>query len=289
MDSLITYYLEHTFSPEQLEDILGAFASMETFELPHFQQKYIDLLSNSENMSSADVQDSFYRLVVEDSKELLKRHGIKINDIASLSQIVEILTSLAILQNLENPEPVLITLESLEPDITKLFRIISDYTVMSEVDLYTIIEDADFRLLDAIKKVCIALEDSNVDTKVINQTVHLELLKILDQYTKDAKLTPVGIELVRSGFNVGYRFSEYISSVRGTNVEKTYEDVAKDVYSLLIISSDGIAAPIVIYKKYCDQLFDSMSTAAEVERHLVAFIQNFKEYTEFVRAQNSVS
>lgn len=289
MDSLITYYLEHTFSTEQLEDVLGAFASMETFELPHFQQKYIDLLSNSENMSGADVQDSFYRMVVEDSKELLKRHGIKVTEIATLSQLVEVLTSLAILQNLENPEPVLITLESLEPDMVKLFRIISDYTVMSEVDLYTVIEDADFRLLDAIKKICISLEDSNVDSKVVNQTTHLELLKILDQYTKDSKLTPVGIELVRSGFNVGYRFSEYISSIRGANVEKTYEDVAKDVYSLLIISSDGITAPIVIYKKYCDQLFDSMSTAAEVERHLVAFIQNFKEYTEFVRAQNSVS
>lgn len=289
MEPLILYYLEHTFSTEQLEDILGSFAAMETFNLPHFQQKYIDLLSNSENMASGSVQDEFYSLVRQDVENLLKRHGIKTVDFATLSQLVEIVTSLAILQNLENPEPVLITLESLEPDTTKIFRILSDYTVMTEYDLYEVIESVDSKLLDAIKSVCLSLENTDEDREVINQATHVELLKMLEQFCKDSIHIPVGIELVRTGFKVGHKFSEYISNIRGTNVEKTYEDVAKDVYSLLVISSDGITAPLVIYKKYTDQLFDSFSVAAEVERHLVAFIKNFQDYTEFVRAQNSVS
>ena len=289
MDPLIVYYLEHTFSPEQLEDLLSSFALMETFELPHYQQKYIDLISNSEHMSSAIVQDTFYSLVRTDTIDILKRHGVKTTDYATLAQLIEIATSLAILQNLENPEPVLITLEGLEDDTTKIFRIISDYTVMSEFDLYTVIESVEPKLLQAIKQVCISLENANEDSKEVNQTVHIELLKMLSEYCKDSVITPVGIELVKTGFKVGYRFSDYIGSIRGTNVEKTYEDVAKDVYSLLVISSDGIAAPLVIFKKYSDQLFDSFSVAMEVERHLTAFIKNFQEYTESVRAQNSVS
>lgn len=287
MDPIVTYYIEHTFSPEQMEDILSAFALLNTFVLPHFEQKYNDLLYNSENMSSSDVQDTFHSLVRKDVDDILKRHGIITFNYATLSQVIEIATSLAIIQNLENIEPVMITLESMEDDTTKLFRILSDFTTMDEVGLYAVIESIDPRMLDAIKTLCLSMESETTEVK--NNAVHIELLKVLAEFTKNNKYTPMGIELVKTGFLPGYRFTNYLDTLKGSQVEKTYEEIAADVYSLLIISSDGIAAPVVIFKKYVEKMFDSYSVASEIERYLVTFIKNFQEFTEAYRAQNTLS
>lgn len=282
MDETIAGYINTAFSPEIQALIFKSFDIYEKFDYTNVEEDFIDLIMDASNMHSEDLHDKFIILINEKLDYIVGQHKITLSKDTTLSQRIEFCEGLYRLQYMEDYTGISNALESLEPNDEILALIMSDVTSLTDIEIREIIEDFNPIVLASLKSF-IATKDKE-EIKVENTDLATRIKYFFHLFERNS----IGRNLV-SVVLIGQRFSEYLPFVKEEIIKGSDEDIAFNLYSVLILSIDGYNNPLVVYRKYAEELFTNINKISLIEEFMIKFINQFNEFMKVQNEKNRIS
>lgn len=275
MDELLQVFLESYFSEEMQDEIAKSFDLFDYFEYTQAYQGLNDIAHEHGSVDTNELQDRFINEINVKLNYILKEHTIVLIDTATISQKNEIITALGHLQKLQDYSGVLITLESLSSDEEQLSSILSESTMMDETEIMSLIESFDPSMLRTLKQFAYQKEDELEQSTEANYN----LITNFRLFNSFCKCKSIGTALVANGTLTGAKFSTYLSFVEDNLlVPKNIDETAMNIYSVLLMSIDGLNSTLLVYRKYSLNILKDLSLVSAVEAKLLNLIAQFTEY-----------
>ncbi len=290
MDELLSVFIETYFSEESQESIHKCFGLFEFYEYNQAFSGFIDIANMHGNVSSDTLKDQFTSELHSKLDYVLEQHTIKMVDTATIENKIEILTSLAHIQNLEDYSGIARTLETFASDEEQLASILSESTLMDETEIMTLISEFSPSLLVTLKKFVEIKEQERANANEPHYDV-IKNMRLFCQYSSD---NTVGAVLSKSGILLGDRFETYLNYTADAFEEllqtnKSPDTLAANFLSILYLSVDGLNSPLLVYRKYSLQLLKDLQLVGEVEVKLLEHISKFTEYKKVEHEKTKLS
>lgn len=282
MNDLISEFIAQQFTPEAIEDVKRSFDLFEVFNSRDHEEKLIDVLADS-NITAIEQKDGVMRVLHELADNILLAHTIKTYDDTSLFTKNEIMSSMFLVQHLEDSSPFQIALESNENDEEILAFIVSELSVLTTVDVMTAIADFRPTILKTLKEY---LSSKELEQEVPRVDKYIKMLKDLKDFSKKDDL--IGLKLIQSGMLLGQNIETYASFVQGIDTANA-DDLAWNILSLLYMTPEGVNSPILAYRKYSHIFFDNINVIGMVENKLAVHLDKFNEYQKVLHETTRVS
>lgn len=282
MNDLISEFIAQQFTPEAIEDVKRSFDLFEVFNSRDHEEKLIDVLADS-NITAIEQKDGVMRVLHELADNILLAHTIKTYDDTSLFTKNEIMSSMFLVQHLEDSSPFQIALESNENDEEILAFIVSELSALTTVDVMTAIADFRPTILKTLKQY---LSSKELEQEVPRVDKYIKMLKDLKDFSKKDDL--IGLKLIQSGMLLGQNIETYASFVQGIDTANA-DDLAWNILSLLYMTPEGFNSPILAYRKYSHIFFDNINVIGTVENKLAMHLDKFNEYQKVLHETTRVS
>jgi len=247
---------------------------------------FIDLLNNANFKSNEDLYDTFIIEVNKILDFILKEHEIIVTKETTLYEKNELLSSLLLIQDLEDYTPIARVLESLEPDADQLSSILGDLCMLDQTKLLEIIEWFNPNILFKLKEF-VAIKEELRETS--NDNNNLDLISGLRLFFKCFEGFSLGKILLENNCIIGAKFADYLKFVESDIIMDSNEVTALNIYSVLIISSDGYNTPLLTYRKHSYELLQDLNKVSKIEVILLQLISKFEEYRKAQSEQNRLS
>lgn len=272
MDELVAAFIENFFSDELKQEILRSLDLIEKFNSDIIYDDLINLIHQSEVLSTEDISDYFVTELVDKLKFILRAHRIEPNNEIPIQKLNEILNALYIIQNLEDYTGIIRLLESFESDTEILIKIIAELCTLDETEVLECIANFDGVILKNLKQFIYSkekepLEISN-ETFIFNIKCFFELFQI----------NTVGKVLLDSGMRIDSNVKFYIQYLSKDILIGNDENKALNILSVLMLTTEGQKDPINIYRKISFYLFQNLNTTALVETEFIKLLNKYNEY-----------
>ena len=284
MDPLIEAHITTAYAPEVGVCMFEGFALLDNFEVQDYSLEFVSLLMSAGESHKEDIVDGFRMLLVKWLDYVLKHHMVELTEDCPLRKKVQVLSALYQLQDLEDYTTVAICLEADQDPLEKFAFLISDLTELTEEDVLEITEHVDPLTLDNLYKYAVLKGAGDEVESFLNKDNKdiVEKLNLLKLFNKKENL--LGNVLLENGALPNKPFVNYLPYIQGYFEEVSkYKDgleLAKEVLSLLYISSDGKTRPFEVYKENSSKLFTIMSTITKVDVALLTIVGQFTAFEE---------
>lgn len=283
MDPLIEAHITTTYTPEIGVCMFEAFALLDNFDVQDYQADLVAHIMQSETMHREQAVDGFRQLVCTWIDFVFKHHMVQVTQDCPLRKRVAILSALYAVQDMQDYTTIAVCLESDQDTLEKFSFIVSELTELSEEDVLENLEHVDPLTLDNLYRYALSkIGDgtSSVDEDAVRDIV--TKLKLFKQFSKNEDL--VGNTLLDNGALLNQPFSRYLPYIVGyfDEVSKSKDglSLAKDVLSLLFLSSDGKNRPFDVYKENSGLLFSNPSVVTKVDVALITVVGQFAAFME---------
>lgn len=282
MDETLVGYINTAFSPELQEQIFKSFDIFGKFEFTNVEEDFIGMIMNASYTHSEDLHDNFLILLNEKLDFVIKQHKLKVSDDASIGQKLELCNGLYRIQSLEDYQPLMLTLESMETNEDKTISILSDITNFSEVELMDLIEEVNPIFLVTLKSFIMT---KDIDEPIVESddlvTKAKYFFSLFEQNTIGRNLAAFVL--------IGQEFNQYLKFISEEIVAGTNQDIALNLLSVMVLSKDGYKNPLILYRQICGDLFTDVNKIAQVEEFLIKFLNQYNEYLKVQDEKNRVS
>lgn len=283
MDPLIEAHVTTTYTPEIGVCMFEAFALLDNFDVQDYQADLVAHIMQSETMHREQAVDGFRELVCTWIDFVLKHHMIEVVPDCPLRKRVAILSALYAVQDMQDYTTIAVCLESDQDPLEKFAFIVSQLTELTEEDVLENLEHIDPLTLDNLYRYAISKggdENPPVDEDEVRDIV--ARLKLFKQFSKGEDL--LGCTLLDNGALLNQPFSRYLPYITGYFDEisnsKDGLALARDVFSLLLISADGKVRPFDVYKEHSGRLFSNSVTVTKVDVSLITVVGQFTAFME---------
>lgn len=287
MDNLIEAYLQETFHPDLVDTMRKAFRLMDDFDLPNYEDEYLDLLMMEDMDLAQNIQDHFTTLLHKHLDAILQFHLITPMESTHLFEKTELVSALYQFQHLIDYAEVLHALEGdydpeerfaqamsqcceltplgienmlwhMNPSIVE--SMIS-YIYNKQSDTSTILTDKEERNRKIVSNV--RLFKSFLETKPFNFYDEVEAL---------------GIHMLSANALPGQALTLYVPFVDAQLKHTNYGKLAVDLYSLLILSAEGFDNPVDTFKKNSGWLMDDLLAISKTDPLFMMVANAFDKY-----------
>lgn len=280
MLDLIEEFIKNYFTEELQYEIKRTFTIFEQFEYKEYEFKF-DCLHDNDLDSNTKI-NMFMNDLNNCVDFIINEHKIILNKDISLHIKNELMTCLYNLMFLDDYVPILRVLESLENNEEKLYTIISDNSNLDIVTLYEIIESFDPTILDILKQY------ADVKDTVDNHVVSEEVKNYVRNFFECFGTNNLGYQLVYAGVLIDVSFEEYLPFIEESIIGSSDEETALNIYSVLILSTNGRLDPVKIYRDHSLDLLESIIKTSIVDTYLGKHISKFSEFLEIKKQSASV-
>lgn len=287
MDNLIEAYIGETFHPDLVDTIKKAFSLFEAFELPDYESEFIDLLMMEDMELSQNVQDHFTTILHKQIDTIIQFHLITPMEASHIHEKVSLLEALYNIQHLNDYTTIIHTLEADYDPLERLAEILSSCSEMTPLAIENMILDFNPSILDTLKQFVYGKE---TDTKTIltdNQELQRKIIRNLrtfkDFLTTNLALsfknhTGIGLQMLESNVMVGQDLELYIPFVDAQLKHTDYPKLALDIYSIILLSSEGYINPVGVFKKNAGWLMDDLTAISKVDPLIMILTNAFDKY-----------
>lgn len=239
MEESILDYIKSTFTIEAARMLIDALKVMELYSYDLINESLIGVIGTHGQRHPEDTMDAVRQTINASLHAICLASGFKLTDDAEIPVLVLFLKTLSLVSDLEDHEPVMQIMETLESDIDKFGNVMQIYGPMSEYDYYSAIVDVEASLLEAMRRV------ANNKTLVANTAteVNNKYSKALKAFNHKFGPNAVGAQLVRSGVGVGESVFVYLAYARDYIKAPAVEQTAKNILSILLISNESCDEP----------------------------------------------
>ena len=277
LDFQLNDYIKSTFTPELEEDISVAFQLLYAFELPDPEIDFLNLITSESYLDSNDMQDQFILILHSKLDYLLSQHKLTLADTSSLYIKTQILVACYGLMYLEDYTHILITLESELSDLEKLSAILSEHSVLSEIDVLTSVTNVDPSFLSTLATYAYSKADEAIATEEELSLEIIENTKLLKQLVNFETL---GYLLLKDRVTTNLSLENYINFIGGpeTIPNPSLDVYATHIFSILLLTKNNLNGILLTYRKYSHLLVTDPNLTTAVDVKLIELIAKLTDY-----------
>ena len=277
LDFQLNDYINSTFTPELEEDISVAFQLLYAFELPDPEIDFLNIITSDSYLDSNDMQDQFTLILHSKLDYLLSQHKLTLTDTSSLYIKTQILTACYALMYLEDYTHILITLESELSDLEKLSAILSEHSVLSEIDVLTSVTNIDPTFLSTLATYAYSKADEAITTEEELSTEIIENTKLLKQLVNFETL---GYLLLKDRVTTNLSLENYINFIGGVETipNPSLDVYATHIFSILLLTKNNLNGILLTYRKYSHLLVTDPNLTTAVDVKLIELIAKLTDY-----------
>lgn len=269
----IQLYINDTFTPELNELFNNCFEVFELFDLPEYDNQYIDFLMDVDNSDRGVKSSQFILLVKENLLSVIHEHAVQVNAEASLEAICEIAKCLSDIQNYEDIYGINRILETdldYVEKLASLFNLVSSFSVDYFV---TNIDYVDSAIFIKLSELYPEVEENN---KNVTEEVYNELLTNIKQFITIFDCNnSILINKLKQGLSLGLPFTFYCDLIKSKIETIDLNSAAIETAIALQLAVDTYKSPISSYAAHSGDLFDSIETVTKIN---VALVKIFNDY-----------
>ena len=281
LDELVDFqlndYINSTFTPELEEDISVAFQLLYAFELPDPEIDFLNLITSESYLDSNDMQDQFILILHSKLDYLLSQHKLTLTDTSSLYIKTQILAACYAMMYLEDYTHILVTLESDLSDLEKLSAILSEHSVLSEIDVLTSVTNIDPTFLSTLATYAYSKADEAITTEEELSTEIIENTKLLKQLVNFETL---GYLLLKDRVTTNLSLENYINFIGGVETipNPSLDVYATHIFSILLLTKNNLNGILLTYRKYSHLLVTDPNLTTAVDVKLIELIAKLTDY-----------
>lgn len=277
LDFQLNDYINSTFTPELEEDISVAFQLLYAFELPDPEIDFLNIITSESYLDSNDMQDQFILILHSKLDYLLSQHKLTLADTSSLYIKTQILAACYALMYLEDYTHILITLESELSDLEKLSAILSEHSVLSEIDVLTSVTNVDPSFLSTLATYAYSKADEAITTEEELSTEIIENTKLLKQLVNFETL---GYLLLKDRVTTNLSLENYINFIGGpeTIPNPSLDVYATHIFSILLLTKNNLNGILLTYRKHSHLLVTDPNLTTAVDVKLIELIAKLTDY-----------
>jgi hypothetical protein len=276
IDEDVYSYILENYNQEQADELLRSFELFVGFGLQYADSDILQIISRSQLNELDDIRDEVTQTIATKLHAIITEHRLSIDESTSLHDLNEIASGLLLIQHLSDYGSILQLLESDASDEDKFADVMASLTTLTALNVMDLVKEMDPSF---IKNLTAFVSEKD---KAINGHKFLpidgRLLTRLRQFHEFIdQHSCMGIDLVKSGIPVGRPIEEYLPYLRfDIKTEDNIAQMALDLLSILMISSDGNALPLVAYKKISHDIFMNVDVAARIESIILKINTDFE-------------
>ena len=281
LDELVDFqlndYINSTFTPELEEDISVAFQLLYAFELPDPEIDFLNIITSESYLDSNDMQDQFILILHSKLDYLLSQHKLTLADTSSLYIKTQILAACYAMMYLEDYTHILVTLESDLSDLEKLSAILSEHSVLSEIDVLTSVTNVGPSFLSTLATYAYSKADEAITTEEELSLEIIENTKLLKQLVNFETL---GYLLLKDRVTTNLSLENYINFIGGpeTIPNPSLDVYATHIFSILLLTKNNLNGILLTYRKHSHLLVTDPNLTTAVDVKLIELIAKLTDY-----------
>ena len=277
VDFQLNDYIKSTFTPELEEDISVAFQLLYAFELPDPEIDFLNLITSESYLDSNDIQNQFILILHSKLDYLLSQHKLTLADTSSLYIKTQILAACYAMMYLEDYTHILVTLESELSDLEKLSAILSEHSVLSEIDVLTSVTNVDPSFLSTLATYAYSKADEAITTEEELSLEIIENTKLLKQLVNFETL---GYLLLKDRVTTNLSIENYINFIGGpeTIPNPSLDVYATHIFSILLLTKNNLNGILLTYRKHSHLLVTDPNLTTAVDVKLIELIAKLTDY-----------
>lgn len=280
MDQLLYSFIINNYIDEMQYEINKSILILENYGYD-IQSKLLNIVSSESYVSTENMIDKVTLTIIEGLNFVLKEHKIILIDEATINERNEFLTALNTIQNLENYEPIISLLETLESNEHKLSLIISDFSYFNQVDVMRLVEYFDPIILTILKNYIIEREPNEI--LEVNSDISNNLKVFLKFYNSEIA------NEISSVLLIGNTFPLYLNFFKSDIDSEDIDGKLKIIITLLYMSEDGYNNPLETFRNYSSLIYSDLNMINQLEVLLINTINAFNEFKDAFHEKNRLS
>lgn len=275
-DDEILGYILGNYSPEYAADLQAALSLLYSFGVD-IQETLCALIydPSAEDIDAHRVE--FSNSIQQAVTLLIATHGVDIED-TKLGEANAILSALQLVQDADNPVPYLRILELNTIDNEeKLVRILKDFCYLNESKLHMFITGVTDTLIGLLYTRLLQLEQQNL-TEETPESDPLVIVNNFRQFEACFGKNTFGHALLFSGMRVGLPIRLYLAYLDSSSHSAERDQVALDIFSLLLLGEDTYQSPVTAYRGMTEALIGDLKEAQAVEVELQKIQEKFEQF-----------
>ena len=178
---------------------------------------------------------------------------------------------------LEDYTHILITLESELSDLEKFSAIISDSSVLSEIDVLTSVVNVDPAFLSTLATYAYSKADEAITTEEELSLEIIENTKLLKQLVNFETL---GYLLLKDRVTTNLSLENYINFIGGVETipNPSLDVYATHIFSILLLTKNNLNGILLTYRKYSHLLVTDPNLTTAVDVKLIELIAKLTDY-----------
>jgi len=278
LDNLTVNFIEQNYLDLEKPLFYDAFSMLDTFGVQYYEDRYLQLFAQDDQMHKEDLLSAFSGYLCEDLAKIIREHYITLNFTDTrLVEYTQLVRFLWIIQSMEDYENVSYRLYANDNPRDVLIDLICDLTPLSKPRAMELIEAVEPTIIQSIQQ----LVEDKIEAPVASHTLD----PIVVKFAKYIGETPaLGNKLINTATtNVAVEdlaivldlvLSSYIDQL----LVKDKVKAVLDILSLLIVCTDSRSDPLGSFKRYSALFTDNRENLLVIEPLMMRMYSDFKDY-----------
>lgn len=280
MDDLITLFVTSNYTEEAQEDIFQALGLFRVFNYLEPFKVIDDILMMESYKDSSTAVDDVTSQILIGQNYLLDRHGITLSDDTTLAFNNIVLRGLYQLQHLEDPEPILRILETMENNEYKICTILEEVTGTPVTTFLQVMEEVRPICTDLLSEFLYMQEDNKKKAGVVIPDI-VEKVKLFKEVLGINQAVRV---ILDSDTVMGEEFKLYLPLFDELREVVTDENIlVETLLFLLLYSRDGHNNPVTVFEQYADHLVSDLTVSSRLGNTLASLFMKLQRHKETLK------
>lgn len=271
LDQDVYDYVKTAYLPEQADEILRGFELLEAFGLEYYDSEFIPIVTNTDKYDPDDMRLAFNSQLIKSLNIVLNEHNVYLKSEINLYIRNEILSSIYLLQHLNDYSPILQILESYLENDDKLIAILSHTCILSDIVISDSVETFEPSFLKGLYDFIMANHPDQDDQSQIDN-IHVKNLKLFKTFLHEQ--TCLGLELISSGSPIGLEPDYYFKHL---DINKPIVQLALDVLSCILVSQ-AYQFPTMAYRKHASVYIQDINRFTQIDTIVTHMVGDFERY-----------
>lgn len=284
---VIQSFTSSNYSLEMQQVYQDSLALMDVFEYNVIYEQLNDVFFDPESEDPELASLRFHETMTQGIRKVLEEHSIVLFEEVRLDQANKVLSSLFLIQSVEDYVPILRILESNQMPEETFGMVVEQLT---DIDMGTVMAMLDSensnlpQALDGIKRF---LQDMEAAATPPSVDVS-ESRKRMEEYFQACGTDNIAYLLLSSGMMLEQPAAVYYPYVDEGLVTDNDEDTAKNLLSFFLMSADTFAAPLESYRRYSESLLHDNARIPRVEEFFMKELAKYEQYKSAQREARSI-
>lgn len=279
MDPLIEGYIQETFHSDTCDTLRRCFELFDLFEYPDAELNFINLLMTEDHDSPQAIQDHFTTFIHEQLDYILHAHLVKLNESVYLHQKVALVDGLFAIQHLNDYSSIVHALESSLDDEEKFSEVISHCCSLQPMAVMSVLQSVDGGMLNNLKQFINEreVEEGKTMTSFTElQKKIIDNIRLFKMYMGDRHA--IAFMMVDANVIIGQPLERYVTFIEDVLKNDDHDQLAIDIFSLLLMTDEGINSPIQCFRKHTGLLLDDLHSVSRIDTLLLGIEGDFEKF-----------